>query len=329
MGRRRFADLLTVGGRLYHETHFAPLLRMQGEVGGIALELKAADGGAAAGAGHLHGQDGDDGRAAADPHHGLRRPRPPRLRAGTAARTPGGRGGATGRPRTTAHASRLAVAACSAACCPPTLPDRARDAGRRATTTRPRPTRSAATSTTCSPSTTDRWGFFLGDVCGKGAERRGGHVAGPLHPARGRRPRPRPGRRAGHPEQGPARAATPAATPGTAPSIFGARCTPDAGRRRPSRWPRGGHPPPCCCARTAPRDYLPTPGGMLVGVLPDARVHHRQHRAAPRRHAAALHRRPDRGPHRTAGATSTARTPCAPSPHDAGAHHGPATSSPP
>ncbi|MFF4594227.1 PP2C family protein-serine/threonine phosphatase [Amycolatopsis sp. NPDC001319] len=44
VGRRRFADLLTVGGRLYHETHFAPSLRMHGELGGIALELKGADG---------------------------------------------------------------------------------------------------------------------------------------------------------------------------------------------------------------------------------------------------------------------------------------------
>ncbi|MER7779154.1 SpoIIE family protein phosphatase [Streptomyces sp. NPDC096191] len=44
VGRKHFADLLTVGGRLYHETHFAPLLRMQGEIKGIALELKAADG---------------------------------------------------------------------------------------------------------------------------------------------------------------------------------------------------------------------------------------------------------------------------------------------
>ncbi|MEU0759355.1 SpoIIE family protein phosphatase [Streptomyces microflavus] len=44
VGRRKFSDLLTVGGRLYHETHFAPLLRMQGEISGIALELKAADG---------------------------------------------------------------------------------------------------------------------------------------------------------------------------------------------------------------------------------------------------------------------------------------------
>ncbi|NGP08229.1 SpoIIE family protein phosphatase [Rhodococcus sp. 14C212] len=44
VGRRYFSDLLTVGGRLYHETHFAPLLRMQGEISGIALELQAADG---------------------------------------------------------------------------------------------------------------------------------------------------------------------------------------------------------------------------------------------------------------------------------------------
>jgi sigma-B regulation protein RsbU (phosphoserine phosphatase) len=44
VGRRYFSDLLTVGGRLYHETHFAPLLTMQGEVGGVALELLAADG---------------------------------------------------------------------------------------------------------------------------------------------------------------------------------------------------------------------------------------------------------------------------------------------
>ena len=44
VGRKRFADLLTVGGKLYHETHFAPLLAMQGQVSGIALELKGADG---------------------------------------------------------------------------------------------------------------------------------------------------------------------------------------------------------------------------------------------------------------------------------------------
>ncbi|MFD6414443.1 PAS domain-containing protein, partial [Nocardia asteroides] len=42
VGRLRFPDLLTVGGKLYHETHFAPLLQMKGEVSGIAMDIKAA-----------------------------------------------------------------------------------------------------------------------------------------------------------------------------------------------------------------------------------------------------------------------------------------------
>jgi phosphoserine phosphatase RsbU/P len=41
---RRFQDLLSPGGRIYHETHFAPLLRMQGSVREIALEIRRADG---------------------------------------------------------------------------------------------------------------------------------------------------------------------------------------------------------------------------------------------------------------------------------------------
>jgi sigma-B regulation protein RsbU (phosphoserine phosphatase) len=44
VGRRRFSDLLTVGGKIYHETHYAPLLAMQGEVAGVALDLKAKSG---------------------------------------------------------------------------------------------------------------------------------------------------------------------------------------------------------------------------------------------------------------------------------------------
>lgn len=44
VGARRFADLLTAGGRIYHETHFGPLLQMQGKVQGIALEMRRADG---------------------------------------------------------------------------------------------------------------------------------------------------------------------------------------------------------------------------------------------------------------------------------------------
>jgi PAS domain S-box-containing protein len=44
VGARRFVDLLTAGGRIYHETHFAPLLRMQGSVRAIALDIRRADG---------------------------------------------------------------------------------------------------------------------------------------------------------------------------------------------------------------------------------------------------------------------------------------------
>lgn len=42
--RRRFIDLLPVGGRIYHETHYAPTLRMQGVAREIALEIVCADG---------------------------------------------------------------------------------------------------------------------------------------------------------------------------------------------------------------------------------------------------------------------------------------------
>jgi PAS domain S-box-containing protein len=44
VGKRRFLDLLTIGGRIYYETHFQPLLRMQGQVREIAFELTLQNG---------------------------------------------------------------------------------------------------------------------------------------------------------------------------------------------------------------------------------------------------------------------------------------------
>jgi sigma-B regulation protein RsbU (phosphoserine phosphatase) len=44
VGAKRFQDLLTPGGRIYHETHYAPLLRMQGSVREIAVDIITADG---------------------------------------------------------------------------------------------------------------------------------------------------------------------------------------------------------------------------------------------------------------------------------------------
>ena len=44
VGVRRFVDLLAPGGRIYHETHFAPMLQMQGSAHEIAFDLMRADG---------------------------------------------------------------------------------------------------------------------------------------------------------------------------------------------------------------------------------------------------------------------------------------------
>ncbi|HEU5036381.1 MAG TPA: SpoIIE family protein phosphatase [Nocardioides sp.] len=41
---RSFADLLTRGGQVYHETHYAPMLRMHDRVRELALEMRRVDG---------------------------------------------------------------------------------------------------------------------------------------------------------------------------------------------------------------------------------------------------------------------------------------------
>ena len=44
VGQRRFSELLSVGGRIYHETHFQPLLLMQDEVRDVSFDVRRADG---------------------------------------------------------------------------------------------------------------------------------------------------------------------------------------------------------------------------------------------------------------------------------------------
>jgi sigma-B regulation protein RsbU (phosphoserine phosphatase) len=44
VGKARFQDLLTVGGRIFWQTHLQPLLRMQASVAEVKLELKRGDG---------------------------------------------------------------------------------------------------------------------------------------------------------------------------------------------------------------------------------------------------------------------------------------------
>ncbi|HYE40476.1 MAG TPA: HAMP domain-containing sensor histidine kinase, partial [Ramlibacter sp.] len=44
VGQRRFHELLTMGGRIFYQTHLQPLLRMQASVAEVKLELKRDDG---------------------------------------------------------------------------------------------------------------------------------------------------------------------------------------------------------------------------------------------------------------------------------------------
>ncbi|MFL6593498.1 MAG: ATP-binding protein [Luteimonas sp.] len=44
LGKRRLQDLLSVGGRIFHQTHWMPLLHMQGSIAEVKLDLVHADG---------------------------------------------------------------------------------------------------------------------------------------------------------------------------------------------------------------------------------------------------------------------------------------------
>jgi sigma-B regulation protein RsbU (phosphoserine phosphatase) len=44
IGRRRFQDLLTMGGRMFHQTHWHPLLQMQGSISEVKLDVLHRDG---------------------------------------------------------------------------------------------------------------------------------------------------------------------------------------------------------------------------------------------------------------------------------------------
>jgi phosphoserine phosphatase RsbU/P len=44
IGVRRFQDLLTMGARIFHQTHWSPLLQMQGSISEIKLDLRRHDG---------------------------------------------------------------------------------------------------------------------------------------------------------------------------------------------------------------------------------------------------------------------------------------------
>jgi sigma-B regulation protein RsbU (phosphoserine phosphatase) len=59
---RAFVELLTPGGRIHFETHFAPLLHVAGQLGGVTLDLVASDGRRLPAFVTANVKSGDDGR---------------------------------------------------------------------------------------------------------------------------------------------------------------------------------------------------------------------------------------------------------------------------
>jgi sigma-B regulation protein RsbU (phosphoserine phosphatase) len=286
--RKRFADLLTVGGRLYHETHFAPLLRLRGEISGIALELTTATGGrlpVLVSAAVKHAADGEPvlirttvfdaserrayeeellrRRAAADEARDL----------AEAAR----REAEEARARSEADRARLtdALAVLQQALLPaelPTVPGL--DAASYYYTASP--DRLGGDFYDLFAVDRRRWAFFLGDVSGKGP--RAATVTSLTRYTL---------RAAVSHDSDPVSALTTLnaalydrygveADPRHCTAVVGV-VEPDPDRGRTTvRLASGGHPPALLLRAGAPVDgpgraeYLTTPGGMLVGALPDA-----------------------------------------------------------
>ncbi|WP_322869611.1 PP2C family protein-serine/threonine phosphatase [Streptomyces goshikiensis] len=267
VGRMRFTDLLTMGGKLYHETHFAPLLRMQGELGGVALEIRKADGvrmPVLVSSVVKHGATGEpllirttffDARDRRAYEEEL-------LRARKAAEE--------AHRQAEADRARLqdALAVLQSSLLPdilPRIPGMETAAHYRTAS----PDRLGGDFYDVFPIDATRFAFFLGDVCGKGPQaaavtsltRYTLRAAG-LHD-----PDPVSAlstlNRAVHERYS-------GGDPRYCTAIFGT-LEPDPGSGQVTvRLASGGHPPALVLRADGTADFLPTPGGLLIGILPNA-----------------------------------------------------------
>ncbi|MCQ9182243.1 SpoIIE family protein phosphatase [Streptomyces sp. IBSBF 2953] len=268
VGRMRFTDLLTVGGKLYHETHFAPLLRMQGEIGGIALEIRRADGGRIPVLVSSAIKQGGNGeplliRTTLFDARDRRAYETELLRAGKEAEN----------ARRQAEADRTRLQDALAVLQQSLLPDSLPPVPGLETAVHYRaasPDRLGGDFYDLFPVDGERFAFFLGDVCGKGPQAaavtsltRYTLRAAALH------------------DPAPVSALSTlnkvlherytGGDPRYCTAIFGI-VEPDAASGRATvRLASGGHPSALVMRADGTADFLPTPGGFLVGALPDAR----------------------------------------------------------
>ncbi|MFI0236068.1 PP2C family protein-serine/threonine phosphatase [Streptomyces sp. NPDC016845] len=268
VGRLRFADLLTVGGRLYHETHFAPLVKMQGEISGVALELRRADGSrlpVLVSAVVKYGSTGTPllTRLTVFDATDRRAYETELLRARKAAEE------STRQARADRARLQQALAVLQQSLLPASLPEiPGMEAAAYYHTASP--DRLGGDFYDVFPLDGERFAFFLGDVCGKGPE-----AAAVTSLTRYT-----------------LRAATmhdtdPVAALTTLNQVLYERysgvdprfCTAILGFLEPGPEPghvrvrlaSGGHPPALVLRGSGTADYLPTPGGLLVGALPSPR----------------------------------------------------------
>ncbi|MEU7426363.1 SpoIIE family protein phosphatase [Streptomyces sp. NPDC040750] len=268
VGRMRFTDLLTVGGKLYHETHFAPLLRMRGEISGIALEIKQAGGTRIPVLVSSVVKQGTSGeplliRTTVFDARDRRAYEEELLRGRKAAEE--------AREQAEADRARLqdALAVLQQSLLPDTLP-RVPGMETAAHYHTASPDRLGGDFYDVFPVAGERFAFFLGDVCGKGPQAaaltslaRYTLRATALHD-------PDPASAlstlnkvlheryagSGDPRYCTAISGTLEADPATGHVIV--------------RLASGGHPPVLVLRADGTADYLPTPGGLLVGILPEA-----------------------------------------------------------
>ncbi|MFE2298664.1 PP2C family protein-serine/threonine phosphatase [Streptomyces sp. NPDC059445] len=283
VGRMRFTDLLTVGGKLYHETHFAPLLRMRGEINGIALELKQPGGRMPVLVSSVvkHGSTGEpllirttlfDARDRRAYEEELLRGRKAAEEAREQAEEAREQA-EEARKRAEADRARLedALAVLQQSLLPDTLPpipgvDTA--AGYHTA----HPDRLGGDFYDVFPIDGKRFGFFLGDVCGKGPQAaavtsltRYTLRAAALH----------------DPDPVSAlstlnkvlyeRYAGGSGDPRYCTAVFGTLEPDPATGQVAVHLASGGHPPVIVLRAEGTADFLPTPGGLLVGILPSAR----------------------------------------------------------
>jgi sigma-B regulation protein RsbU (phosphoserine phosphatase) len=267
VGRMRFTDLLTVGGKLYHETHFAPLLRMQGEIGGIALEIKQADGArmqALVSSVVKHGSTGEPVliRTSVFDARDRRAYEEELLRARKVAEE--------AREQAEADRARLqdALAVLQQSLLPDSLPSvpGVETAAHYRTAS---PDRLGGDFYDLFPIDGKRFGFFLGDVCGKGPQAaavtsltRYTLRAAALH------------------DPDPVSALSTLnkvlheryadGDPRYCTVVFGILTPDPAAGQVTVRLASGGHPPALVLRADGTADFLPTPGGLLVGILPSA-----------------------------------------------------------